>query len=240
MTAGGTRHGAEIRKVLWITLGLNLAVAVAKIAAGAATSTLSVLADGYHSLLDGSGNIVGLVAIRFAHKPPDDDHHYGHRKFEVLASMVISLVLFATAFEIVASALSRLRGEGTPDPRPVTFVTLLVTLAVNVFVTTYESRRGRELGSPFLVADARHTLSDVLASCGVLIAIVCVRAGIPWADPAAAVVIGVVIVLAGYRILVSGLDVIADRSVLDAARIQAAVLESPGVTSCGRIRTRGF
>jgi cation diffusion facilitator family transporter len=232
--------GREIRKVLWITLAFNLIVAGAKITAGVLTNTLSVLADGLHSLLDGSGNIVGLIALRFAHKPPDEDHQYGHRKIEVMASMVISLFLFGTAFEIVKSSFHRLRGEGASAPDWVTIATVLFTLGVNIFVTRYEARKGRELHSLFLVADAKHTMSDVFASIGVLLAVVLIRAGWGWADPVAAVAIGAVIVVAGFRILASGLDVIADRRVIDPAGIEAVVLTHRGARACRNVRTRGF
>lgn len=233
-------RGRQTRRVLWVTLALNLGVAAAKIAAGTISSTLSLVADGYHSLLDGSGNVLGLVTMKFAHKPPDDDHQYGHRKFEVLASMGISLLLFATAFEIVMQSIERLRGVSAPAATWITMATALGTLVVNLFVTTYEARAGRRLSSPFLIADSRHTLSDVYATIGVLTAIVLARLGIVWADPVAAVVIAGVIVTAGYRILMSGMNVVADRKVLDPSALESVVATFPGVRSCRRIRTRGF
>jgi cation diffusion facilitator family transporter len=233
-------RGRRTRRVLWITLALNLGVAAAKIAAGTISSTLSLVADGYHSLLDGSGNVLGLLTVKIAHKPPDEDHQYGHRKFEVLASMGISVLLFATAFEIVVQSIQRLRGASGPAATWVTIATALGTLAVNLFVTTYETRMGRLLKSPFLIADARHTLSDVYATVGVLAAIVLARLGIAWADPIAAVGIAGVIVTAGYRILMSGMNVVADRKVLDPGDLETLVGSFPGVRSCRRVRTRGF
>jgi cation diffusion facilitator family transporter len=233
-------HGTEIRKVLWITLLLNLIVAGAKIAIGTLTSTLSLLADGYHSLLDGSNNIVGLVALRFAHKPPDEDHQYGHRKLEVMASMVISVALFGMAYEVVMASVGRLHGESAPTPGGMTLVVIFGTLAVNLFVTRYEARKGRELHSHFLIADSKHTLSDVFATSGVLLAVLLLRAGLWWADPLAAVAIAGVIVVAGYRILISGLDVIADRRMIEPQAIEAAVLADPAAKSCRNVRTRGF
>lgn len=236
-----SRAGAAERRVLWITLALNAAVAAAKLAAGALSGTLSLLADGYHSLLDGCGNVLGLVALRVAHKPPDEDHQYGHRKFEVLASMAISILLFATAAEILMESIRRFREGAAPEASWAALATALATLAVNVVVARYEARRGRELGSPFLLADARHTLSDVFATLGVLAAIGLSRAGLAWADPLAAVAIAGVIVRAGYRILTSGLDVVADRRVLPAADVEGAVAASfPSVRGVRKVRTRGF
>ncbi len=230
----------QVRAVLWITLTLNLVVAAAKLAAGAFTGMLSLLADGYHSLLDGAGNIVGLVTLRIAHKPPDEDHQYGHRKFEVLAGMAISILLFAAAFEIVASAWERLtRGSPTGSSLPA-FAVAVATLAVNIFVASYESRRGRELQSPLLLADAQHTLSDIYATGAVLAAILLRQSGIPWIDPVAALGVAALIVSAGWRILMSGVNVVADRRVIEPSAVEGVVLAFDGVRECRRVRTRGF
>jgi cation diffusion facilitator family transporter len=226
--------------VLWITLILNLAVSAAKLIVGALSSTLSLIADGYHSLLDASGNIIGLATLRIAHKPPDDDHQYGHRKFEVLASMAISILLFATAFEILAQAWKRLHGDQIPTASGAALAVAITTLGVNIFVTRYETRAGRALRSPLLLADAQHTLSDVFATTAVLAAILLRLAGITWADPVAAAGIAAFIVWAGWRILTSGVNVIADRRVIDPDSVERVVLAFPGARECRRIRTRGF
>src|ERR1044072_7761418 len=94
-----SRH-AEIRRVLLLTLALNWAVAAAKLAIGHLSQSLATVPDGSHSLLDGSSNIVGLVAIHFAYKPADEDHQYGHRKFETVSAMAISLGLFLAAWRL--------------------------------------------------------------------------------------------------------------------------------------------
>ena len=240
--AGGRppRRTREIRRVLWVTLALNLLVSAAKIAAGLLTATLSLVADGYHSLLDASGNVLGLTTLGIAHKPPDEDHQYGHRKFEVLASMGISILLFATAFEILRESLSRLRGGSEPVLSWVSIVAAAGTLAVNFFVARYEARMGRILRSPFLLADAEHTRSDIYATLGVLAALIMIRAGYPWADPVAAAAIAAVIVAAGWRILTAGVDIISDRRVVDPLAIEAVALAFPGARGCRRVRTRGF
>lgn len=233
-------RGDAIRRVLWIALALNLLVAGAKIAAGTLTATLSLVADGYHSLLDGCSNILGLITLRFAHRPPDEHHQYGHRKFEVLAAMGISLLLFVAAAEIVMESVQRFRGGAAPDPSWIAVSVAVVTLGINLFVTRYEARMGRLLRSPFLLADAAHTRSDVFATIGVLLAISLVRAGFPWADPIIATAIGALILLAGWRILTSGMDVIADRRVIDPAAVEEVALSFDGVRACRQVRTRGM
>lgn len=230
----------SIRKVLWITLGLNLAVALAKIAGGSLTQTLSMVADGLHSLLDGTGNVLGLIALSIARRPPDEDHQYGHRKFEVIASTGVALLLFAAAARILLDSWERLTEGNQAVYSIVSVAVMTVTMAVNFGVSRYEARRGTELHSPFLLADSRHTASDMYASAAVIVALIGLKLGLPWLDPLAAIFIGAVIVRAGYQILRWSLGVLADERLIDPALIEEVALEFPEVRSCREIRTRGF
>jgi len=240
VTTQAARSGA-VRRVLWITLALNLCVAVGKLGAGLVTNTLSMVADGYHSLLDGASNVVGLVALSFAHQPPDEDHQYGHRKFEVVASIAISAMLLVAAIEIVTSAWERFRGTGgLAFYSPFSLAVMIITMVVNFGVSRYEARRGRELRSMFLLADSRHTATDMWSSASVIVALLALRAGQSWFDPVAALVIGGIILHAGYTILRWSLGVLADRAYIDAREIHAIAMEFPDVRSTRRVRTRGF
>src|SRR6185436_6860000 len=98
-----TSHG--VRRVLWITLVLNVAVSVAKIVVGKLSGSVSMVADGYHSLLDGANNVVGLVVTHLAYAPPDEGHPYGHRKFETAATLFIGLALLSVAYNVAVEAL---------------------------------------------------------------------------------------------------------------------------------------
>ena len=236
---------AAVRLVLWATLFLNLAVALAKLLYGHATATLGLTADGYHSLLDATSNVVGLVGVTIGGASADEDHPYGHRKFEVLSAMVISLFIFRGAWTVLGEAWTRLvpaAGETPPIPRidAGSFAIELATLAVNVWVARYEARRGRELGSPLLVADAAHTASDVLVTSGVLVSLVLTSLVHPLADAWVAAVLAALLVRTGYRLLTSGAQVVADRVVFDPAQIERLAREVPGILGCARIRTRGL
>ncbi len=233
-------RAAAVRRVLWITLALNLAVATAKITWGFFTQTISMVADGYHSLLDGTSNILGLVALAVAHRPPDEDHQYGHRKFEVIASTGVALLLFMAAAEILYASWGRLTQGSSAVFSTVSIAVMIGTMAVNLGVSRYEARKGRELRSAFLLADSRHTASDMYASAAVLAALVGLRLDIRWLDPLAAITIGAVIVHAGYKILRWSLGVLADERLIDPPLIEAVALEFPHVRSCRKVRTRGF
>src|SRR5215203_3131257 len=151
---------AEVSTVLYRVLVLNLIVAAAKIALGAATGAVSVLSDGYHSLTDTASNIVGIIGVRIAGAPPDDDHPYGHRKFETMASLGIMVFLLLVLREVLSAAWERLQGGGAPVINGLTFVMMGGTFAVNLAVVFYERRAGKRLQSEVLLADAHHTTSD--------------------------------------------------------------------------------
>ena len=170
MAPEARRYG-RVARVLWATLALNLLVAVAKLAYGFWTHTLAVSADGYHSALDGCSNVCALIGITLARRPPDEDHHYGHQKYEILSAMGISFLLFLAAGQIVLESVERL-GQGTSAQHSVWgYPILLVTLLVNWLVFRWERRAGEELASPILLSDAEHTRSDMLATVGAMISI---------------------------------------------------------------------
>jgi len=225
--------------VLLRVLVLNLAVASAKLAFGYATGAVSIISDGFHSLTDSASNVMGLVALRLARKPPDADHPYGHRKFETLAAAGIFVFLLIVVVEVVRAALSRLQSGAPAEITVYSFLVMIVTLAVNLAVVRYESGEGRRLKSELLMSDAAHTRSDVLTSCTVLISISAAWLGYPVFDPLGALVVALFIARTGYYIGLETSGILADRVVLDTEEVRAVVLGTPEVLGCHQIRTRG-
>jgi cation diffusion facilitator family transporter len=232
------RYG-EVSQVLWRVLFLNLIVAVAKIALGLSSGSVSVLSDGFHSLTDTASNVVALVGVRIASQPPDDDHPYGHRKFETMASVGILIFLLLVLFEVLSAAIARLQSGGQPVITPLTFVVMGATFLVNVGVVLYERAAGRRLHSEVLIADAHHTTSDLLTSAAVIGALVGVRLGYVWLDPVAALVIAAFIAYACWEIFKSTSGILADRFVIAEDAIREIVHGVPEVVGCHHIRTRG-
>jgi cation diffusion facilitator family transporter len=233
-----SRHQA-VSTVLVRILFLNLAVAAAKIAFGYSTGALSIVSDGFHSLTDSTSNVMGLVGLRAARKPPDVDHPYGHRKFETLAAAGIIVFLVLVIVEVVRTASARLFGGEPPRVSGMSFVVMLVTLAVNVLVVRYESAKGRELESELLLADAMHTKSDVYTSCGVLVSLAGVWLGYPMLDPIGALVIAGFIGRAGLEIARATSPILADRAAIDEDAVRRVVMSVPDVLGCHQIRSRG-
>jgi cation diffusion facilitator family transporter len=230
---------SAVARVLRRVLLLNLAVAAAKLVFGYSTGSVSIVSDGFHSLTDTASNVLGLVAVRASRKPPDEDHPYGHRKYETLAAAGIFVFLLLVVVEVVQTAIERLRSGHTPDVSIASFVVMLATLAVNLAVVRYEAGSGRRLGSELLMADAAHTRSDVLTSCAVILSLVAVALGFPALDAVGALVVAVFIARTGYQIGLETSGILADRVVLGEEDIRRVVMSVPDVVGCHRIRTRG-
>jgi len=233
------RHTA-VSRVLFRVLILNLAVAVAKIAFGYASGAISILSDGFHSLTDAASNVVGMVGVRAAARPPDEDHPYGHRKYETVAAAAITLFLVIVVLEVLRNAFNHLTGRsGAPDVSSAGFMVMAVTIAVNLAVIRYESRAAERLGSEVLLADATATRGDVWTSFTVIAALAGARAGVPILDSLAAIVVAGFIGYAGYQIAQATTRILSDRIVISEADLERVVMSVPGVIGCHRIRTRG-
>ncbi len=230
---------SAVSTVLLRVFALNLLVAAAKIALGTVTGSVSVLTDGFHSLTDGSSNLVALVGIRIARQPPDLDHPYGHRKFETMASVAILLFLLLVLVQVLSSAVERLHSQQAPTVGALSFAVMLATLAVNVGVVWYERREAARLRSEVLLADSHHTQSDILTSATVIAALVGVRLGYPIFDPVAAIVVGAFIGYACWEIFQDTSRILADRAVIAAEDIRQVIEDIPEVLGCHHIRSRG-
>lgn len=233
-------RATAVRRVILVILILNVAVAVAKAVVGLIIGSLAVGSDAVHSLLDGASNVVGLVVLRAAAAPPDEDHPYGHQKIEIVAAALVGVVIAAGAVQFGWAAIQALvEGRAASRPGALGFGIVAATLIVNLFVAIYEARRGRELGSAFLVADASHTASDVFVTAGVLGSMIAVHFGIGWADAAGALVVLLVVARVAWNILSSNIGTLLDRAALSTDKIRELALSVPRVASVHRIRSRG-
>jgi cation diffusion facilitator family transporter len=234
-----TDRYTAVVSVLYRVLFLNLAVAIVKIALGYVTGAVSIQSDGFHSLTDSASNIVALIGVSVARRPPDRNHPYGHRKYETMASVGILVFLIMVLLQVVTSAADRLMNGGTPRVFPEGIGIMAVTLVVNVFVMRYELREGRRLKSEVLNADAMHTRSDVMTSATVLAALIAVWWGFPLLDPLAALLVAGFIGHAGWQIATDASRILSDEIVIDEDDVRTVVYSVPKVIGCEKIRTRG-
>jgi len=230
---------AKVRQVLLYTLVLNIAVSVAKIIYGYKIDSISMLSDGFHSLSDGASNIIGLIGVWVASRPPDESHPYGHNKFETLSVIAIAVLIFGAGIEILRKAYFRLSAPHDIEVTGLSFIIMLVTLLINVGVMTYETRKGRQLKSHFLLADAMHTKTDIFISISVVISLVAAKIGYPVVDIIAAFVITLFIAKTGFAILKSAAAVLTDAACINPAEIQEIAHGIEGVKGSHNIRTRG-
>lgn len=229
----------EINKVLWIILALNFAVSIMKLIVGYTIASASMIADGFHSFSDGSSNIVGLVGTALAAKPADEDHPYGHKKFETFTAIGIALLLFMVSTNIIKSGISKLNNPVIPRVDIYSFIVMIITMAINIFVIVYETRAGKKLHSDILVSDAIHTKSDVYVSLSVILSLIAVKLGYPILDPIISFIISIAIIKAAIEILLNSSKVLCDAVVVNPEDVIALVSKIEGVLDCHSVRSRG-
>lgn len=228
-----------VRRILIIIFILNVAVALAKGSYGILTNSLSMSADGLHSLFDSTSNIIGLVGISMASRPPDKEHPYGHAKFENFASIGIAVLLFASCFQLIYAAANRFYSPASPEITELSFGIMGLTLVINIGVSAYEYILGRRLKSSILVSDSMHTRSDIFASVGVILGFIAIKMGYPLADPFIAIIITGLIFLTGIEIMRESSRVLLDKSQIEESTIIDIVRSVRGVCDCHRVRARG-
>lgn len=232
---------STVRKVLLITLFLNIFVLLLKAGVGWLTGSLSLLADALHSLTDSASNVLGLVSSRFSSPVPDRDHPYGHQKYEAIGALGVAAFLGIACFEILQSAIERFMGS--PQPVKISGAELwllLIVLGVNLFVTFYERREGMRVNSPILIADAQHTMSDVWVTISVLGGLI----GIwlfnwQWLDVVLALPVAILVFYSGWSVLRQNLPWLVDEIAIAPEAIHAIAMSVPGVINCHDIASRG-
>lgn len=235
----GPSHAAAVRRTLALILVLNLVVVAIKVAVGWRTGSLAVLGAALESSLDTLNNVIGMVLVTLAARAPDDDHPYGHDKFETMGALAIVGFLSISCFELLREGVQQLRRHEEPRiPEPIEIAFLAATVLVNIFVVVYERRRGRELRSAFLLADAAHTSSDTYVTLLAVTSMLLSMIGLGRYDAVLAIIVAFIIALSGYRILKGIIPILVDERAVDADEIRQLVRGIPQINEVRMVRSR--
>lgn len=231
---------AAVRKVLIITLLLNLFVVALKAVIGTLTDSLSLLAEVLHSVTDSASNILGLMVIQYSSSQSDRKHPYGREKFEAMGALGISVFLGIACFDILKGAVERIINGAQPVKiSPLELWLLLIVLGVNIFVAFYESAVGKRLGSAILIADAKHTMSDIWVTISVIGGLIGVWLGFQWLDLVLALPIALIVLWSGWSVFRENLPLLVDQVAVPAEIISNIAVLVPGVIACHNISSRG-
>lgn len=230
-----------IIRVLYIALAAHLALAVGKLLLGWQTGSLGILSDGVHSLLDGASSVIGILAITVASRPPDPGHPYGHRKFEILATLALSGLLLLTCWELLGTAIQRLMNPvELPHFSFGAVFFLLGAMGIHYTIARYEKDRGEAYDSPLLIADSIHARSDFLTTTFALIGISAGALGWFWLDAVAAIGIVIVIALASYGIVYECITTVTDANRLNPHDVRKVAESVSEVENAHAIRSHGM
>jgi cation diffusion facilitator family transporter len=235
----GHDHSVKSR-VAAISVFASASMAVAKFVVGVIIGSLALISEALHSSVDVVATVITWLVVRVSDRPADDEHHYGHGKFESLSALGVIAMLYVLAGGILVESWSRLR-EGAPPPTlsAIPFVVLLIDIAVNFWRARALHRTARETRSQALAADALHFASDVLGSIAVIIGLMLTGFGYAWGDSVAAIAVAIMIAALGLRLARSTVETLLDRAPEGASeKARLAIRSVPGVVEVKRLRVR--
>ena len=238
---GRPARASAVRNTLLVILALNVLVVAIKIVVGVRTHALSVLGAALESGLDVLNNILGIVLVGVASRAPDEEHPYGHQKFETLGALAIVGFLSITCFELLREGVHDVVGGDVPRTATIPELALVAsTMLVNVLVVWYERERGERLQSAFLLADAEHTRSDVYVTCAAVVSLFLTRHGLGVIDPLLAIAVAIVIARNGFEIVRRSVPVLVDERAIEAREIHQLLSAVPGVLDVRSVRSRAM
>ena len=241
-----TQHTAAERataasRSTWVSVGVNVVLTVVQISVGVFAKSQGLIADGIHSLSDLVADFVVLFASHHSKKDADDDHPYGHQRFETAASLVLGLLLLAVGVGMMWSAFRKLEApETVQQVHAVALWVVAIALISKELLFRYMLAVAKRVKSSMLVANAWHARSDAASSLVVGIGIMGNLAGYPILDPIAALIVGFMVAKMGWEFGWSAMHDLMDRAVDDqeVAAIRQTLEQTPGVSGVHDVRTR--
>ncbi|MEC1520738.1 cation diffusion facilitator family transporter [Neobacillus niacini] len=212
-----------------------------KILVGVAADSEALKADGFNNATDIVASIAVLIGLKLSQRPPDDNHPYGHWKAETVASMAASFIMMGVGIQVTIQAISSVFNRIEESPDLFAAWTGLFCALVMYFVYRYNKKLAREINSQSVMAAAKDNLSDAWVSVGAFVGIIGAQFGLPWLDPIAAIIVGLIICKTAWDIfrdashhLTDGFD----QEQLEAYK--ASIIKCNGVKGVKDIKARNY
>lgn len=228
-------------RVALVSIFASGGLTLAKIAVGLMTGSLAILSEAAHSGLDFAATVITYFAVRISGKPADEDHQYGHGKFENIAALAETAILFLLSGIIIWEGINRLIGTEVHavELNVWAFGVIIVSVVVDFFRARALSKVAKQTSSQALEADALHFSSDMWSSLAALAGLTAIALGYPMADSIAAIVIAILICVAGWRLARSNVDTLTDIAPAGVGEEMTAIARKiPDVISIPRLRVR--
>ena len=219
----------------------NTVLVILKLVVGLYTGAVSIVSEAAHSAVDLVAALIAFYAVRKAGQPPDENHDYGHGKFENLSGAIEAFLIILAAIWIVFEAVEKLKSAQMPQMLEYGMIIMVISIVVNYWVSSRLMKVAKETQSHSLEADALHLQADIWTSAGVLVGLVLIQiTGLPWLDPAIAIVVALIVFKAGYSMTKKSLYELTDISLPpeDGKIIEEIIKSHKEVISFHRLRTR--
>jgi cation diffusion facilitator family transporter len=234
-------RAAATRRSTWVSVAVNVGLTLLQVAAGVLSGSQGLIADGIHSLSDLVADFIVLLAAHHGQKAPDADHHYGHQRYENLASLVLGGLLVAVGVGMIGAAAHKLQTpQDIPAVHAAALWVALCALAAKETLFRYMLAVARRVRSGMLVANAWHARSDAASSLVVALGIGGNLLGFTLLDPVAALIVGFMVARMGWGFAWEALSDLTDRAATaeQVAGIHADILATPGVLGLHDLKTR--
>ncbi|MCL6484114.1 cation diffusion facilitator family transporter [Janthinobacterium lividum] len=234
-------RAAAASRSTWVSVAVNLCLSIAQICIGIYAKSQGLVADGIHSLTDLVADFVVLFASHHSKKDADENHPYGHQRFENAASFILGLLLLVVGAGMVWSAILKLESpESIAEVHSIALWMAGLALLAKECLFRYMLAIAKRIKSSMLIANAWHARSDAASSFVVGVGIIGNLAGYPILDPIAALIVGLMILKMGWGFAWDALHDLMDRAVdeIELSAIRETLLTTPGISGVHDLRTR--
>ena len=227
------------------SIAVNLMLSIFKLIAGLLASSGAMISDAIHSASDVFSTIIVIIGVKISGKASDEDHPYGHDRFECVASIILAILLGVTGVGIGLTGVQKLTAghyDTLAVPGVLALAAAVISIVVKEIMYWYTRNAAKKINSGALMADAWHHRSDAMSSVGAFIGILGARLGFPILDPIASVAICVLIVKASVDIFRDAIDKMVDHSCDDATEesMREVIMGVKGVKGIDLLQTRLF